>query len=421
MALPQSPPNSLLHKEFHDEIHRLLASMDGFRNVGAYATLQAAHDALPAAGGVLYFPPGLELTPTAATTISKPCAIVGSPGAKMTQGGSDVYNLIDVTSSVDRFAVVDMTLDGRLDAGRAADGNLISLSAACNDVQIIGNRLLNSRGAFSTNGHTTAYTNVRIERNKVVNSFYTGLYIWGQQNRLWIRDNHIEDTEGAGIYFEDLTAGEQINVIVEGNTIVDPQRSGAAGGAGIQTFGSTSNRHRRFKITDNTVTFQTRGGGGSGDCVGIGLDQITDSLIDRNHVTNPDNGECIIILGYGNTAEQNRCEGNSASGVGFLSYGGEQQCENNTAVGNIVKGSGGQGVSFVANTVSGQTITGLLIEANRCYGCDWGIQSYNGAEGGVMAGSDILIVGNLLSGNNSGAGNLVSGPTYTLANNLPSF
>ncbi len=404
MALEQNPANSLQHKVFHTEIHELLASMDSYINVGAYATLQAAHDALPAGGGTLWFPPGLELTPTAATTISKPCAIVGSPGSRLIQGGSGVYNLIDVTSAVDRFAVVNMNMDGRLDNGRAADGNLISLSAACNDVQIIGNRLLNCRGAFSTNGHTTAYTNVRIEQNRIVNSFYTGLYIWGQHNRLWIRDNYIEDTEGPGIFFENLTAGEQINVVVSGNMIVDPQRGGLAGQAGIQTFGSTSNRHRRFKIINNTVTQNTRGNSGAGDAVGIGLDQITDSLIEGNHVKNPDWGEGIITLGYGNDIVGNRCQGQSASGIGLLSYGGEQQITNVNVVGNICQGGAsavGNGITFVANAVAGQDLSGILIASNRCYGNNFGILSYN--DGGTMTCADIFVVGNLLAGNTTAA------------------
>jgi hypothetical protein len=101
----------------------------------AQAAIQAAHDALPAAGGTIYIKTGTYVLTNTTITLSNPCLVVGDGAGTVLQSNGTAA-LFTITGA--DIVVRDLVLD--YDSGGSTATELISISAAATRLQFLGLR-----------------------------------------------------------------------------------------------------------------------------------------------------------------------------------------------------------------------------------------------------------------------------------------
>jgi hypothetical protein len=320
-------------------------------------------------------------------------------------------------------------------------GALVNIGSNVSDAVFDGCRLESSGTSSPTEGLSLHGTLTRVTvSNLLIKNIKVG--IAGSAKTFFVRvtGNRCENLWGTCIAFY---FGTDRDLEIDNNTVVNHQRGGTAGHAGIQLGGisATSNedKHSRVNVHHNTVDNSASCPPNNGDLVGIGLDQVSSSTIDDNvvrHCTDQQtsdpsqrgNGEGIVVVGPDNTVRRNQVYNVGSGAYTFISGSTPpQQVRNLIFQGNLADGNpadgGNQGVAL-SFAPSGLPMTGLLIggpnseHRNRILEHSYGIQAYS--FGGTVSGSNNTIQNNDLTGNILGPCLILSGLQYTSISNVPS-
>jgi hypothetical protein len=336
--------------------------------MSAYANPQAAVDAQPS-GGILEVDQLYTLT--GFLLVNKPLTLFAPDQTKGFRATSGAFSLIVIQAS--DVQITGLGFDGNYPT--AQNIGAVDLDGSLSGVRLVGLKLTNLAGGVGLGN--------------------------GAMSDIWFTDSTGTNSKGSFFASYDPGAGNaHTNVHVERNTLSQSQQAGAAGNAAIQTAGMATNRHHHWTVADNTVNNPDAN---PSDQVGIGLDQIADSQISGNTVTNsgdPTGGEGIVVNGPGNTISGNNVSGVNAGSITLISYGNAAQgIVNVTVDDNDVQGDGnGQGVAL-SFPASATPMSGVVITNNRLHGAGFGIQAYS--NGGTVSGS-VQVSNNDLTGNVSG-------------------
>jgi hypothetical protein len=350
----------------------------------AYPSPQAAVDATPS-GGCVELDGNFQLTSELA--VNKPLRVQCSASGRGLFATSGTINLIRISSS-------QVTVDGCQLVGSGASGTI----TAVNFLGSISDVLLS---------HLTIHD---VRTGTIGDS--------GVQHDIEVSDSLLEDIGGTGTAW--YYGQESYNIRLLRNTYRRTQRLGGTGQAAIQSGGSPQLRHHNWTIQGNTVENLTCS---AGDLVDIGLDQITDTVIDHNVVRHCNSwGEGIVVNGPRNQITWNEVYGVRNGSITLISYPDVgAQAHNITVADNTVVGPNLDGGQALALSHAGSDFRGLRVLRNTFSGHPWLIQAY-AYQGPVMAGADNLIQDNNLTGFMPGGGpcSLPSPFTYTSVNNNPS-
>ncbi|HEX5260722.1 MAG TPA: right-handed parallel beta-helix repeat-containing protein [Gaiellales bacterium] len=341
------------------------------------AALQAAYSALPDSGGALYFPPGNYLAQPTILTIQKPnVAVVGAHRSlvKLTAVANpdNTSDMIGVTTpGAAGFVMCGVTLDSGYPT--RPGGNGIVITSNTSDVRI----------------HDCGFLNIGYSAIGF-NSLTHG----------WFERNYIHTCGTAGIRANDPGPPPAANsdIWIVDNQIIGADQSNSQGNAAIQTHGilGTVRLQRRFHILNNTIDHPVR--------VGIGLDQLTGSIIHGNTVFGPHGGEAMAVSGA-----RNRITGNdladSTGAAGLLLWCGkahEQSNADTLVTGNLIHDNHpNQGIAIVP-AEDRVTVRQIEVTGNRCWGQNYGLQLYTSGRKGTRV-QNVLISNNHLVGNRLGA------------------
>jgi hypothetical protein len=249
------------------------------------------------------------------------------------------------------------------------------------------------------------------------------------QRFVYLTDSNCHDVEGscAGFF-----GSSEFDISILRNTFTNTQVGGRTGNAAIQTGGTTSNAHGRFTIQGNMIT-------NPAPCtvnkVGIGLDQISNSLIGGITATpgtgdgnlyehclpSGASGEGIVVNGPNNQIKGNKVLGVGNGSITLITYGNPNQANtNNVLDNNYTDGlglTGGQGIalSFPSAALGGATpVTGLRVTNSTHINQPFGLQAYGYGGGTVLPGSD-----NQANNNNFGNGCAWDVVVHTGTGNTP--
>jgi hypothetical protein len=216
--------------------------------------------------------------------------------------------------------------------------------------------------------------------------------------------------EGTGAAVEDFEVGH--------NHFLNTNLSNSAGHSAIQANNQAPGSAalmavRRGHIHHNQLTISQG--------VGIGLDLITDSLIEENDLRGTPTGECVAISGARNRIRGGSYGGTSVGSAGLLLFcwaGNDQTNEDTTVQGVYLPGPGTttQGIAIVpaANSV---TVRRILVHGCRAHAWNYGIQAYNNGRTGFADDGTVYIRDNHLTNNNTG-GHTFADITPVLRGNL---
>jgi hypothetical protein len=271
-------------------------------------------------------------------------------------------------------------------------------------------------------------TNVTVRGIELDGSNNTGGIFLFNTNNVVIENNVIHNLFHSGVFGASGTGVLNQNITVRDNYFYNTQRQGQNGKAAIQTQGGGTfpNCNTAWAIQRNTVLNSAHPVVAVPSEVGLGLDQITNSLIEGNFVTMsgffegaPWGGEGITVVGWGNRIFNNRVRGNNAGGISLLSYQGSGTVSAVTVSGNNVKGNGGtnpQGIALVK--WDGGDLRNIVIENNTCSGSSYGIQSYDVGFGPPNGLGTIVVRNNDFSGNVTGGCNFIVGTGVSATSNI---
>jgi hypothetical protein len=368
------------------------------------ATNEQAGELLPESAGE-FDPPAGAITPGAANQSALLAAIAACPSGGTVYLGANTYTMT-ATIGIDK----PMTLLGNGAGTSTGPGtSRIVQTAGLDAIYIVGTNNVHIKGIDLAANNTGA--GVIISNSSFIYTEWCTIHNLRNSGVLGFADSN------ADIYVTDCR-------------FYDTQRLGGAGKAAIQTVGTDNgvgqNGNTRWNILRNIISNSAQPTGPLTDEVGIGLDQVTNAVIDGNSVTQsgffigpPWGGEGITVVGWGNRIINNMVRGNNAGGISLLSYVGSGTVSAVTVSGNNIKGNGGtnpQGVAIVKWT--GGDIRNVVIENNTVSGNAWGIQTYDVGFGAPNGGGTIVVRNNDLRGNTQGGFNFIPGSGVSASNNL---
>lgn len=353
--------------------------LPGVVNAYQYASLQAAHDALPSTGGMIVLAANTTYTLTATLTISKNNVVLWAPGwGTVIRRGTSMTgatDLIDATGG--GFIAENLTIDGN-GANVISTGFEISTTgtnALLQNVQVINSA---GNGHVAVSGVGSRVTRCVITGLGTNLSTQRGYGIWAINHvQVTIDHNTISGTCIDGIGFDG------IDTVIDGNHVFGCHTYIGQNGGQIASYGGGSNTTAGAVVSNNTVDQ-----GGGVWSLGIEVDGIGLTVI-GNTVRNQYNYGILLNAGATNTC----------------------------VIGNYVINSGQNvsidGISVQANVSSFQIIGNTCIDTQGSPTQRYGIY--------VLAGTSdaYSIVGNTLSPN--ATGNLFdggSGRNKTISGNI---
>ena len=340
--------------------------------------IQAAINAVPAAGGTVYFPAGTYIIPK---TIGLLCS------------KSNVRFLGESSGSILKYSLVSGATKVLLDIDSASNVSVEGITFDGN-AAVMG-------GFVPTMLRIKQSSNVYVRGCRFVNSTGAGLALTDAAS-VWITGNYFKDLNYSGINLA-LTPAVGVyneNIWITDNYLDDCQLSAVSGNAAIQV--RSIGLHRNIHVLNNTVLNFGK--------VGIGMDNVSRSNISGNtvitdyiHPTNP-YGECIVIGGSENIVSGNFCRNNSKSFAScILVYAGTDPAVDAPPAVNIqilnnrcTFGAAGIDVVFAVNSA---VINGLTIQNNHCYDNSYGIRSFLNTSVTSGIQSNVNVSGNILTDN----------------------
>lgn len=338
------------------------AAGDGVTN--DTAAINAAISAVPA-GGTLVFPPGTYST-TGGHTISKAMRIEAEGATLLAPSGTSNILTISSTSNV---RVYGLTIDGNYPTRTSGRGIVVTGSS----------RLL--------------FEGVRLQNIPAI------AWSIGSSTDWRVRDCSVDTSLAAGLRLGEGTGATVERWWVDNCDFTNTQINNTAGHAAIQTQGAggaaPTMAVAHGKITGCRIRSFTK--------VGLGLDYLTDSLIEGCEVYGSHTGEAMALTGA-----RNICRGNilrdSTGAAGLLLWcwaGNDQRGDNTIVEANQLIGPGGnQGLGIVPaeNSVA---FANLEVAGNRSTGWAAGIQNYNSGRTGISLAASVVLHDNHLYGNTS--------------------
>jgi nitrous oxidase accessory protein NosD len=358
-------------------------------SVPASENLQTAIDAAPS-GGTVRLGAG-TYTVAGGVTISKPLTLLGDGSSSKITATSGSSALLTVRGA-DGVTISGITFDGG--APGHEDGASIDLLPA---------------------SPAKLVTDVRIEDNRFLDTPATAIGLNGA-HRVRIIANHFANLGGSAVRGNVPTFDTNQDVLVERNTIRRYDLTKGSGNAAIQTDGAAIGKQLRWRLHDNLIDdsdSKARNG------VGIGLDYISDSVIEANRVQHT-LGEGIVVTGPHNVVSGNTVS-DASSGCIMLYATSTQPVDDNLVIGNTAYDCAHQGIALVfAN--SGLTMRRVRIQGNRVYdngsgNTRSGIQAYYGGDSSEGAFDQVVIADNDSSGVVGPRIQLADIPGATLSNN----
>jgi hypothetical protein len=356
-------------------------SIRGYIFADAYATLQAAHDALPPTGGVIILSPNIVYSCASRLTISKPNVQIRGAGwassvIRRAAAYTTTESWISVTAPATGFRLTDCTVDGN---------NVVTPGDA--------------------NGTMLLYPDdVLIERCHMIGHRYIAFSVYASRQT-----------------FRDCT-------------VTGVNSAGAA--SNLAWWGDTGTLHTDITVDNCVVTNHYLGGFFVANCLGA---KILNSYWRNNNfatggqiaLSGPNNGPENLVMG-------NIIDCHDAAGISGLEFAGVTATGfgNVAAIGNEIYGGGvgawgialESGVRYrcVGNRIVGfaqsgiyafndgnGNITDIEILGNGIIGCAVaGIYLNTGCD-------DYVIVGNELSSNGAAITDLASGANRTILGNQP--
>lgn len=231
----------------------------------------------------------------------------------------------------------------------------------------------------------------------------------------------IHDVAAAAIHGAATLTNSNISII--GNYLYNFGLSGTTGVAAIQSVGvsgSPNTYNDRWVIIGNMISQMVN----KGQEVGIGLDQITNSVIDRNALIMSayygganGGGDGISCTGHHLSITNNTVLGlDDCAGILLLSFPGtgmtmsDVYVASNTSTGTNV--TLGQGIGISDDGGGGPS--NVVIENNRISTCAFGIRSFD--SGFTTAMTNIVIRNNDLAGNGATT-SFIAGTNAVMQNN----
>lgn len=247
-----------------------------------FASLQAAHDALPATGGTIMLPPNTAYVVAGATTISKNNVTLQGTSWSTVVQRSPTYTssvLINVTGA--NCCINGFTIDGN-----SVVTNAFELATSGNNSLVSEMQIINSAGA----GHLSlAGVNSRATGNTVTGlgtslSTQRGYGIWAVNHQpVQIDHNTVSGTGIDGIGFDGSGS------MVSDNFLTNCHNFTGGGGGQIVYYAIVGNVPNSVIISSNTI----RVGGSFSD----GLEIVGDNVIVSNNTVDGVGGYGIILEG----------------------------------------------------------------------------------------------------------------------------
>jgi hypothetical protein len=358
-------------------------------SVPASEDLQAAIDAARP-GGTVRLGTG-TYTVAGGVTISKPLTLLGDGSSSRITATSGSSALVTVRGA-DGVTISGITFDGGApghEGGASIDLVPASPAKPVADVRIEGNHFLDTPAtAIGLNG----------------------------VHQVRIIANHFSNLGGSAVRGNVPTFGANQDVLVERNTIRRYNLTNGGGNAAIQTDGAAIGRQFRWRLRDNLIDDS---GSKAQDGVGIGLDYISDSVIEANRVQHTI-GEGIVVTGPHNVVRSNTVS-DATSGCIMLYATSAQRVDDNLVIGNTAYDCSYQGIALVFAD-NGLTMRRVRIQGNRVYDngsgkTGSGIQAYYGGDASKGAFDQVVIADNDSSGVVGPKIQLADIPGATLSNN----
>jgi hypothetical protein len=178
-------------------------------NTGAVASntaIQAAIDAVSAAGGgIVYVPPGTYLMAAGLTLQSKVALVGAGPGASVLTATASIASMVLINTKTD-VRVAGLTLQGNHVAS-PTDGNFggIQLANSCQRVLIENCELKDFRGNGVDLNVSNAFVTLRQNR---LSNCRVGVSVFKGNARIRIVDNDLYRVREIGINVDDATSGD---------------------------------------------------------------------------------------------------------------------------------------------------------------------------------------------------------------------